>query len=620
MVKDVEFGLFVSKLRKEQGILLEVLCDGLCDTGKMSRIENGKVEAEKLLRDRLLGRLGVAAENYENFLYYSEYKGWKERQNIVYSILYGKREEAKQQLIKYQVEYCMEEPLEYQFYLSMLAQIRRQEGAKEEELFEIFQKAVYLTISEPLEKKLVSRRLSMDELNLLLEYVFYNKEALSLDWMEEFISYIQQFSLDKLALSKIYPKTIYYFYQVWKEKKGILQIGKMLKYCNKAIELLQKVNRMYYLWELLEIKMKLLQQLIEENLGKSENAVKRLNEWYQTCKNWLETLIGLYEDYGISKPMQDFCYIYMDMEAYCIGDVIRIRRKMLGMTMKELSEGICSERTISRLERNQTDPQREIVRLLFERLHMSMEFCKSDLLTSNPEAKRLFGELKQSSNRMECEKVDQLLEQVKSMISLDIPENKQAIRRSEIVNENNKKKQKKEIVDKKWHINMLKEALEYTIPYEVAIASGEKYLTQNELSCLQNMMNGLDWSYKEMEECVQVLYDLFEHQRQISDCLNMYEFVMGAVASFLGNKGEYDSSDEIKIKILKNTIVNHRLGVINRTLYGLLWNDEQRKKEQHPVKRDVDVKKELKKCIYFGEMCGDTQGILFLEKKLNNGM
>ena len=82
-----------------------------------------------------------------------------------------------------------------------------------EELKQLFQEAVCLTISEPIKKQLKYRVLSVEELNLLLEYAFYQEEV-SLEWYKEFISYIEQFSLDDLALSKIYPKAIYYFYQM----------------------------------------------------------------------------------------------------------------------------------------------------------------------------------------------------------------------------------------------------------------------------------------------------------------------------------------------------------------------------------------------------------------------
>ena len=620
MKKDIMFGKLLKKLRKKKNITLEALCDGLCYRSFVYQIERGTVEVNKLLKDRLLARLGVEAENYESFLFYTEYKGWKERQDIVHSILYGKIEEARQRLKQYQIEYDRKQPLEYQFYVTMLVQIRKTEGTQKEELRELFQKAVLVTIPEPIERELKFRILSIEELNLLLEYVFY--EEVSVQWYEQFISYIEQLSLDKLALSKIYPKTIYYFYQTWK-RKGTTEkqaFGRILRLCDKAIEILQKARRMFYLWELLEAKMQLLQHWIEINANKREEIMKPWREWYETCRNWKEALEEVYAKYGVSKEMQEFCYIYVDREAHCIGDVIRIRRKMLGMTAKELSKNICSERTISRLETNRTKTQKEIVFSLFERLHMSMEFCKNDLLTENPEAKRLFGELKQANNQRECEKVDQLLEQVKSMVSLDIPENRQAMERNELINEYNKEVHKKGSLDKQVYIERLKEILGYTIPYEVAIASGEKYLTQNELSCLQNIMNRMDWTDEELEQLVQVLYDLFENQRQIEECLNMYEFVMGLIASQLGNKGEYDRSDEIEIKILKTTLMHRRLGVINSALYGLLWNDVQRKKEQHLMLEDVVIKKELQKCKYLCEVWKDNIGLEFFEEKLKKGM
>ena len=620
MIKDIMFAKLLSRLRKKKNITLETLSDGLCCHSFVHQIEQGTGEVNKLLKDRLLARLGVEAENYESFLFYTEYKGWKKRQDIVYSILYGRIKEARQRLEQYQIEYNMEKPLEYQFCVSMFVQIRRIEGAPKEELRELFQKAVLVTIPKPMERELKFRILSVDELNLLLEYAFY--EEVSLQWYEQFISYIEQLSLDDLAVSKIYPKTIYYFYQTWKRKKITEKqaLEKMLQFCDKAIEMLREARRMFYLWELLEAKMQLLQHLMEINIDKKEEIIKTFKECYETCRNWKEVLEEIYAEYGISKEMQDFCYIYTDMEAHCIGDVIKIRRNMFGMTVKELCEGICSERTITRLETNQARTQKEIIFSLFERLHMSMEFCKSDLLTENSEAKRLFGKLKQVNNQMECEKAEQLLEQVKSMVSLDIPENKQAIEGNEIHNEYNRKMLNKEYFDKQVYIKRLKEILGYTIPYESVVASGKKYLTQNELICLQNIMTELDWSDSELEQLVQVLYDWFENQRQIEHCLNMYEFVMGLIASHLGNKGEYDHSDKIEIKILKTTLMYRRLGVIDSALYGLLWNDVQRKKEQHLVLEDVVIKKELKKCKCLCEMWKDNIGLAFFEEKLKNGM
>ena len=73
-------------------------------------------------------------------------------------------------------------------------------------------------------------------------------------------------------------------------------------------------------------------------------------------------------------------------------------------------------------------------------------------------------------------------------------------------------------------------------------------------------------------------------------------------------------------RILLNILLNRRLGIIHGIRYDMFWNNEQRKKEQHPVKRDVDITKELQKCRCLCEMCCDKRGMMFFEKKLKEGM
>ena len=74
------------------------------------------------------------------------------------------------------------------------------------------------------------------------------------------------------------------------------------------------------------------------------------------------------------------------------------------------------------------------------------------------------------------------------------------------------------------------------------------------------------------------------------------------------------------MKILKNAVTHYRLSVIDSALYGLLWNDVQRKKEQHLVVEDVVIKKELQKCKCLCEMWKDNIGLVFFEETLKNGM
>lgn len=617
MIKDNNFGSFLSEIRTKKKIKLEQLSDGLCAVSMLSRIESGKREAEKLLKDCLLQRLGVIPENYENFLYYSVYKHWKERQGIIHCILYNEIEKAQQLLEEYYKTHDMDYSLEEQFYLTMLGQIRSYQGAERKELKEIFKRAASLTIPQLEKRSLQKRILSVEELNLYLEYLHYKEDEKLLLKYEELFSYIDTMQLDTFAMAKIYPKLVYYFLLELGEEltSDKIKVAKWLNVCNNAITILQKANRMFYFWELLGIKEKLLLYLIEVNAGMELRQTDKLKQWLKQCRDWRETLGSIYDEYNVSKETKDFCYLYVDREVYCIGDVIRIRRKMFGMSMSKLSKGICSERTISRLERHETEPQRQLVRALFERLNMATELYKTDLITDNPEALELFIEWKKQVNDRKFERGEQLLEQIKSLISLEIPENAQALRRAEIISGFYKKS-----LSKKDYVEQLKEAIEYTIPYDVAMKLKEKYLTNNEISCIQNMITKMDWFHLELKECIEMLYDLFENQKQIENCLNMYEFVMTVVSSQLGNTKEYDISDKINIKILSNALLNRRIRASYSAMYNIAWNNAQREKEKHPNQEGVDIKSMLTKCIYLCEISGDLHRIPFYKEKLEKGI
>lgn len=79
-------------------------------------------------------------------------------------------------------------------------------------------------------------------------------------------------------------------------------------------------------------------------------------------------------------------------------------------------------------------------------------------------------------------------------------------------------------------------------------------------------------------------------------------------------------SDEIGLKILKDGLLYQRLGRLYKEKYDLLWNEVQREKNQHHVKRDADIKKELQECVFLCEVCNDKYQLPFLKKALEKGI
>mgnify|MGYP003293454214 CR=1 FL=1 len=127
------------------------------------------------------------------------------------------------------------------------------------------------TIPQIDKKSISSLTLSVCELNLVLEYITYkNRGNLYENYMELFW-YIEQERFDLESRALFYSKLAFYFceYQ-WKKLKRsednieIIAIAKeMLQICTKGIEHLRNHKKIYFVWELLQMKQKII-EVIEE--------------------------------------------------------------------------------------------------------------------------------------------------------------------------------------------------------------------------------------------------------------------------------------------------------------------------------------------------------------------
>lgn len=606
-----KFGAFIAKLRTEKGISQSDLCAGLCTKSMLCRFERGEREPEKLMQNRFLTRLGVAPENYENFLYYDDYCRWEKRQGILHHILEEKIDVAKELLEKYRQEYDMNYVLEKQFYLAMKVQIDRYEGADDLHLAGLFEEALSLTVTDFKNGAFLERILSLEEINLLLEYIHCSEGPLVA--YERLLRYIDKMGWDLLGMAKIYPKTVYYYYLAWDKhgKKDRDDLLHMLEVCDRAVELLRDANRLFYMWELLGMKERILQLLAEIGV-KIEDQEERLQE----CRIWRETLEAVYKKADVTIAMYEFCYLYVESQNYCIGDVIRIRRKMLGLSQERLSENICDPRRVSKLERNLSRPQKEVVQLLFNRLNLSTELNRTEVITENPEAIKKYMELQLRNNNDYCQAsstAEEMRREIEKLIEMQIPSNKQLMLRNETIS-----KYDCGVLSKEEYICNLKRALGCTVPYEAVLNSKEKYLTAEEIGCLQNMTLEMDYKNPEMMKCIDALQEICRGARYPENYLRMYQFIMSSVSSYFGNKGEYEISNKINKKTLCLLLVNRKMGGINETLYEILWNNEQIEKDSYDCFKSKQIhKSRIKECIYFSEMTRNKERQIIYEEKLH---
>lgn len=285
---------------------------------------------------------------------------------------------------------------------------------------------------------------------------------------------------------------------------------------------------------------------------------------------------------------------------------------MLGLSAKELCEGICDVRTLRRLESRKTSPQRAIVRDLFERLGLPRDLIRTELVTDSPKARRLMERLRESSNKHLWEESEQLLKEVKKLVSTEIKSNRQALMRKELQIRWGKKN-----IERGEYLRQMCAVLELTLPYEAFLQEGEKYLTYEEQLCIQNMMQAMDLDDDELLICMSrfdEIYRPYISEELLGVVMGMYEVVMGYTRSLWGNMGEYDKADWHSRNIIEGCLRFRRLWMLDDSLYDRWWNYTERNKKGIPTDKILDDAEELTKCLVLSRLAKSGDEAFYMKK------
>ena len=502
----------------------------------------------------------------------------------------------------------------------MLAQIRRYDGASREELCALFDEAIRLTVPALEHKPLSHLTLSVKELNLILEAEQYRRDGARLSRYGDILTYIEGAGLDGRGMAKIYPKAVFFLCReqlaaAGKEPLPFSEIAKLLRLCNCAVDILRDNYRMYFLWELLDMRGQLLEQMAGSHHGQEvQEDSDALRAIHRENAEWKAVLEQIYAEFQVPKETFEYCYLYVMQGVSCINDVIRIRRQMLGIKPGKLCNGICDTKTLRRLERRETIPQRAIVEPLFARLGLSEEFTRTELVTDDPEAKRLMEKMRRQINDQHWDEAEDILKQLKARVSMDIPSNRQALMRREAL-----LRWKKRELENDDYCRLMCEILELTLPFEAFLKEGEKYLTYAEQECIRSMLQGMRKDEDIMQICVKRFEDISLPiiDRELQGAFaGILEFIMNFVGSELGNRGEYDRSDQYSEIIIQGCLKFRRMGALTTSLYNRCWNHTERKRRDIPTSIPLDEKKELYKCILFSRLDKQKNNEVFFRKML----
>ena len=568
----------LKNIRTEENISLNDLSLGLMSVSQLSKVESGERTIDKNIRDRLLERLGIAKEIYENLLDICDYEEWDYKRKILSAIRGKKPQEAAHFLAEYETKLKPADKINHQFILAMRGEVLKQENVSGEALADCYQKAILLTMPEPEEIWQEKRPLSALEINLLLEGLYYGSATEHLHKYRVLMDYVENGYFDQITMAKIYPKIAYYYL---KKQLSYLKSWTVetqtenLNICKKAVDMLRDAARAYYLVELLEIETEIL----------GEEGVSE--------KELLSIMVELYAEYNVPAYMQDSTYLYQQNSVYAMSDVLRKRRMMLGLTQEELCEGICSVKSLRRAEKGQTDMQMETVRKILNRLGLSGQMQWGRLITNDRDVIKYADKLIECMNNRDFVMANKQLQKLKLKASIDIPQNKQFfMERQALLDLNQGRISKKEFVERE------KEALRCTLPIENLLKHENVYLTEREAICIRN---GWKWmEEKEKRETIRFLLNFYEkyiEDKGVSEVISMYEFVTEGAVEELGNMGEHEFAQKIDRKAIRASLSCRRLCDIHYKLYDIWWNENERKKKEGKETSKDEKCRVFKKCI-----------------------
>ena len=511
------FGNLLKKARILRDISQEKLGEGIYSAVLIGRMEQGNFFPERLIRDRLLERLGESSYDYEAYIDVESYNEWKAQLFLLDALSKVELAQAEQLLQEYKKQYKEKCIISEQFYLVMLLQYLELKGEKTEEYGAILEQVVKLTIPMIDTTPISELILSVCELNLVLEYVTYQQEkqleqplkkrakekvrARIQKQYKELFQYIERKHFDLESKALFGSKLSLYFcryqqkqLQQYEDKTEAIKLAQeLLEVATYGIETLRNHKKAYFALELLQMKQEILFFLLQEEAVLGSVTIVQYKKEQEETKSFFETLSRLYEANHIAKQTNHYTVFYQKREIYCINDVIRARRKMFQVSQKSL-EHICSSKTIGRLERNEVNPQKEIVRQLFQRFYLSTEIQRSFLVTDNQEVLRLEEKYRVTVNQQNYVEAQKLLKKIKEMISMKPLINKQYIEYEEVYLAYRTKK-----IKKKEFIQRAKVILAYTMPLEIILRpleekektkrwnSKERYFTTKELVIFYNI-------------------------------------------------------------------------------------------------------------------------------------
>lgn len=355
----------------EKNINKKDLCRGLCTSSALTKYLYGERRMDRLLLTALMQRAGLSPDKFVTLLPESEYYYFDWRQRLAMALLEhdwkGILALLKEDAAR---ESACNQAIREQFGDMIRIRAEAELSGKKEECAKLYEEVIQKTVPDFPGKMGTRTYLSMQEISFMLLWqdAQPDKEATAgvLAFLE---SYTRTRYTEEREQVKLYPKVAARYLPVLFDQGRYHECMTMGE---RAIEMMAASGYASSMGAVLEIYIEAAEQL-----GLGEQVHKRkvqLGAWRE-----------LMQELGQGKAGPDNELYMMDVwqEVDLLDEVLCQNRQYQGYSQEELSEGICTPETLSRIETARRAPNTGTFQALAAKLHLREDYYYSEIETDD---------------------------------------------------------------------------------------------------------------------------------------------------------------------------------------------------------------------------------------------
>jgi hypothetical protein len=225
--------------------------------------------------------------------------------------------------------------------------------------------------------------------------------------------------------------------------------------------------------------------------------------------------------------------------------------------------------------------------------------------------------MRRAINDYDVENMQALMKEISGRISEENVINHQVLERYRLI----MKRFDADMTGEKYKNEILR-ILNFTLPTAAALSDEPKYMTNEELMCVQNLIKAGHKDHQLEERCVAVLREFYreiESENLVGGYISMYEAVMRMIASYLGDVGKYEESDQICHRLIREALLCKKSGIIHSSIYCVLWNRKEKSKKENILQASLqNILEDMKTCIIMAELSGHENMIPIYMQKIED--